>query len=70
MPYTPRKIEKPLRVSWAPLTIDTTALSWLLDISPTAVLNAIHSGQLPAIKAGRCWRFHPGDVLAALGGTK
>ncbi len=38
-------------------------VAYLLDCSPDEVVNLARSGQLPAVKQGKFWRFNRPDVM-------
>jgi len=38
-------------------------VAYLLDCSPSEVLDLVRSGQLPAVKQGKFWRFYRADVM-------
>jgi len=50
----------------APALIDINALSRLLCISTGTLYNWVYLKRIPYIKAGRCLRFDPDEVLASL----
>jgi hypothetical protein len=44
--------------------LDSKDVAWILDMSPSDVIELASSGKLKASKVGRFWRFRPRDVRA------
>ena len=54
------------RPTVAPALTDINALSRLLSISTGTLYNWVYLRRIPYLKAGRCLRFDPDEVLASL----
>ena len=44
--------------------LNSNDVAWILDMSPSDVVDLARRGELKASKAGRFWQFRPRDVQA------